>query len=136
MISVNYERILAPLKDADGDEIVIKHATELARLSGGTVILSHVAHTHTRDSAAYLEEQARSWLEHHAETLRGQGIPVEVMVVEGEPAEGICQAAERTGASLIVMGSHRHGQVRHLLLGSVTEAVIRNCSTSVMVVRP
>ena len=59
------------------------------------------------------------------------------MVLEsGEPADGILRAARAVDADLIVMASHGHSQVRHFLLGSVTEAVARSDTFPVLLVRP
>lgn len=133
---MEYRRILVPMKLDPGDANILVHAGALARLAGASVTLAHVAHTHSRDAAAVLNDEAEAYLEEQAAALRAQDLEVDVLVLDGEPSEGIRQAAERTGADLIVMGSHGHSQVRHVLLGSVTERVIRNGDTAVLLVRP
>lgn len=55
--------------------------------------------------------------------------------IEGLPKEVILEEAERWGADLIVIGSHGHGAVKRILLGSVTQAVVLHASCSVEVVR-
>ena len=131
-----YERILVPLKNDPGDEAVLGHATELARLGGSALVLAHVAHTHTRDAAAVLNEEAQRYLEQQAAAARAAGVKVQTIILDGEASEGICQAAAETDADLIVMGTHGHSQVRHFLLGSVTERVIRSSDRPVLLVRP
>ena len=93
-------------------------------------------HSHSRDATSFLRADAEAYLEEAARPLRDQGFRVQTVVVEGEPAEAITGAAAESGADLIVMGSHGHSQVRHFLLGSVTEAVIRGSEIPVLVVRP
>jgi nucleotide-binding universal stress UspA family protein len=44
------------------------------------------------------------------------------------------EEAERLSADLIVMGTHGHGPVRHALLGSVAERVIREAPCPVLTV--
>jgi nucleotide-binding universal stress UspA family protein len=63
------------------------------------------------------------------------GFRTESVTVEAAPTwKGIAEVAEQRGASLIVLGTHdRHGVLGHLL-GSVTSAVVSNCSVSVLVV--
>ncbi len=101
-----------------------------------TLILAHAVHSHARDATSYLRADAETYLEEAARPFRDQGFRVQTLVVEGEPAEAIRGAAAESGADLIVMGSHGHSQVRHFLLGSVTEAVIRGSEIPVLVVRP
>ena len=44
---------------------------------------------------------------------------------EGSVVEEILKTAQEISADLIVMGSHGHGPVYHLLVGSVTEGVLK-----------
>ena len=53
-----YDRILVPLKGDRTDEAVVAHTGSLAKMSGGVVFLLRVLHTHSRDEAAFFEEQA------------------------------------------------------------------------------
>ncbi len=66
--------------------------------------------------------------------LRSDGIEAQAMLVKGDPAKLIVEKAEELGAELIVVGSHGHGLLRKVLLGSVSEAVIRHARCNVMVV--
>jgi nucleotide-binding universal stress UspA family protein len=131
-----YQRILVPLKLADGDRTILDHAAALARLTGGSLTLCYVAHTHSRDATATLHDRAQSELDERARELRAQGLHVDVLLERGEPADGILQAARALDADLIVMASHGHSQVRHFLLGSVTDAVVRSDTFPVLLVRP
>ena len=57
-------------------------------------------------------------------------------VREGRPAAAILDLAETLHPDLIVIGSHGRGGLDHLLLGSVTERVLRRARVPVLVVRP
>jgi len=59
---------------------------------------------------------------------------VENVVEVGDPAETIMDYAKRSGVDLIVMSTHGRKGVRHLLLGSVAEKVIRHSPVAVMTV--
>jgi len=54
----------------------------------------------------------------------------------GAPAEEIAQLASDLEADLVVVGTHGRRGVRHLLLGSVAEGVVRMAPCPVLVVRP
>jgi nucleotide-binding universal stress UspA family protein len=131
-----YGQILVPLKWDPSDEAVIEHACALARLSGAQVTLLHVVHSHSRDEFAYLEQRARGHLTDEAARIAARGIEVSIRVTLGEPAESITAVADEIGADLIVMATHGHSGVRHVFVGSVTEDVIRQSDTPVLLVRP
>jgi nucleotide-binding universal stress UspA family protein len=131
-----YQQILVPLKQAEGDEAVVEHAGSLALLTGGRVTLVHVVHSHSRDEAAYLVEQAREYLDRWTDRLAARGVPAATRVVQGEPAAGITTLAQELDADLIIMATHGHSEVRHVFLGSVTEDVIRSSDTPVLLVQP
>ena len=131
-----YDRILVPLKGDNTDEAIVAHVGALARLSGGKVTLLRVIHSHSRDEAAFSEEQARTYLNGQVARLATQGVTAEVNVVAGEPAASIAVVARELAADLIVMATHGHREVRHVLMGSVTEDVVRSSTTPVLLVRP
>jgi nucleotide-binding universal stress UspA family protein len=62
-------------------------------------------------------------------------VPVQVQVAVGKPAEEILRVAREGKVGLIVMGTHGRTGVRHLLLGSVAEAVTRHAPCPVFTVR-
>ena len=63
-----------------------------------------------------------------------QGLQIEVLIREGAAPENILKVAEQKSPDLIVMATHGRTGVRHLLLGSVTEKVIRAASCPVLAV--
>lgn len=63
------------------------------------------------------------------------GAPVESVVLEGDPADVIVEEAARWNADLVVVGTHGRGGLKRLVLGSVSEAVVRRAPCSVEVVR-
>lgn len=66
---------------------------------------------------------------------RRQGVRVTFLVWEGDPAESIIAAASAEGVDMIVLGSHGRGPVGRLLLGSVSQEVVRQATVPVVVVR-
>jgi nucleotide-binding universal stress UspA family protein len=83
-----------------------------------------------------METDARSRLERLARQKVGRTARYEVEVMMGDPGIGILQVAKRLRANLIVMATHGRKGVRHLLLGSVAERVIREAPCPVLTVRP
>jgi nucleotide-binding universal stress UspA family protein len=67
---------------------------------------------------------------------RPTGLSVSFLVWTGDPGESIVAAAESEAADLIVVGTHGRGTIGRLLLGSVSEYVIRHAPCPVLVARP
>jgi nucleotide-binding universal stress UspA family protein len=66
----------------------------------------------------------------------GPPLKMETRIVEETTtAHGIAQTARDEGADLIVVGSHGHGALRKLVLGSVTTRVLAEATVPVLVVR-
>ena len=55
-------------------------------------------------------------------------------VARGDPARSIVSAAKRVNADLIVMGTHGHGAMYNLLVGSVTKGVIKHSARPVLLI--
>lgn len=64
-----------------------------------------------------------------------QGIKATFLAKVGPAADTIAAVAEKGGYHLVMMGSHGHGTLTNLVLGSVATKVIANCSTPVLLVR-
>lgn len=92
------------------------------------------AHVEQRQQLA---RRAPEWTRAAAERIR-QGVPhasVTTCIREGKPDEVIVDEATQWGADRIILGSHGHGPLGRLLLGSVAEAVLRHAPCSVEVIR-
>jgi len=63
------------------------------------------------------------------------GVPISTRLATGDPADSICAYAAEIDARLVAIGSRGHGTVAALLLGSVSQAVVRQARCPVLVVR-
>ncbi|MDD3276556.1 MAG: universal stress protein, partial [Kiritimatiellales bacterium] len=66
--------------------------------------------------------------------LRASGVNAQAILLKGNAAELILEQAENLDVDMIVMGSHGHGLLRKMLIGSVTEAVLRDALCNVLIV--
>ena len=129
-------------------ERVIEVAAALARDCGGTITLLHVARPEpdfvgydagpqsVRDQVATEFRAQRRMLQDLADRLRAAEVEATPVVVQGSIAETVVEQATRIGAALIVVGSHGRSAVMDLLVGSVSEGVIRRSPIPVLVVPP
>jgi nucleotide-binding universal stress UspA family protein len=70
-----------------------------------------------------------------AQRLRSSGLDASWSVYEGDPAATIIEVAKRTGADLVVVGTHGRTGLSRLLLGSVARNVLQHAHASVLVLR-
>jgi nucleotide-binding universal stress UspA family protein len=64
-----------------------------------------------------------------------QGLQASYVAKIGHAAEVIAEAATKGKYDLVVMGSHGHGTLTNLVMGSVATKVLANCSTPVLLIR-
>jgi nucleotide-binding universal stress UspA family protein len=70
------------------------------------------------------------------EGQEGEGFITDDIIVErGNPVEQILKQAEERSCDLIVMGTHGHGTLADVMLGSTARRVIRRSKIPVLVVR-
>ncbi len=125
---------------------VVESALDIARSCKGKVWLLHVAAPEpdfvgydvgpqsVRDSVAKDFHREHAELQGIANRLRDQAIETTALLVQGATAETILHEANKLQVNMIVVGSHGHGAVHRLLVGSVSEHVLRNSTTPVLVV--
>ena len=70
-----------------------------------------------------------------ASILRGRS-HVASEVVTGQPAETLVRQAAREASDVIVVGARGAGALTRLVLGSVSESVLRHAECPVLIVRP
>ena len=116
-------------------------ATTLARRLGAKIVLAHVVETYPMEVTALdftdalrrLAATAQRELARLATTAPFRGIEVEICVSSGKPWVEIVRLAEERGAEVIVMAMHGRGFVSRVVMGSVTEKVLRHAPCPVLV---
>jgi nucleotide-binding universal stress UspA family protein len=137
-----YKRILVALENTPYDEAILQHVRGLAKLSGASVVLIHVADGFAARNVNQLSlreseemRQDREYLETICAELTSDGIDVDSVLAGGDPAREIVSAAEREGCDLIGMSTHGHGFVKDVLYGSVANEVRHITRVPVLLVR-
>ena len=118
-----YRRILVPLDGSPVDDVVLEHVIRLAEVFHSEVILLRVAHFHTRDTMTHEVDDAQAVLDRVAPRLAGKGFAVRTVVGRGEPVDDTVEQAEKLDCDLIAMGTHGHGALKRVVLGSFAEKV-------------
>lgn len=136
------QRILLATDLSTASEGAAEQAIELAHgLGANLLVMSVIDPTEATLRRGLVErmDQRRATREAAAQALvvrgRAAGIAVSFLVWEGEPGPSIVEAAESERADMVVVGSHGRGRVGRLVLGSVSDHVVRNAPCPVLIVR-
>jgi len=138
--------ILTPVDFSPATRAVLATALELARTTGGDVVLLHAVQPPVittdyglsveamRETLALSEAAAKKQLAHLEKLVAAKGVEVKSRLTNGFAAGNIIEAARKTRAAYIVLGSHGHTAVYDLLVGSTTHAVIKKAPCPVVIV--
>jgi len=146
---MDFDRILCPIDFSDVSRGALQHAVALAKWYDSEITALHVVHVpffpqppilsafaDTRDTAFSSHEAAEEMLRTWLEPARQAGVKTRVMVDRGNPAAQILQEATSSRTGLITMGTHGFTGFDRLLLGSVTEKVLRKAACPVLTIPP
>ena len=137
-----YKRILVPLEHSPTDQTILRHVTDLAKMSGAEVILLHVADGWAARNMEQLNlkeseemKEDRAYLERVAKELRAAGLNVDAVLAAGDPAKEIAAAAEREKVDLIALATHGHRLLDDVVRGSTATALRHNTRIPILMVR-
>lgn len=82
----------------------------------------------------YADEVARA-TDRALKSLAKAGIETKLVVKRGSAGEEIAHFAQKQGVDLVIMGSHGHGALSGLVMGSVATRVLASCQVPVLLVR-
>lgn len=133
--------ILAAIDYSDSSSLVVEQTLELApRKQPVELHFLHVNQGNPNDDDAQEARRAEllEWLTARLKTAHGVDDKTKIVVHEaaGDPADVIVEMAGDLLADAVVVGTHGRRGVQRMVLGSVSESVVRNCGCPVLVVRP
>ncbi len=142
----SYRKILVCVDFSPVTAAVVESAVGLAEATKAQVELLHVAAPEpdfvgyapgpgsVRDQVAKELRAEHRQLGELAEAFSQAGVSVSPLMIAGPTVEKILEQAERFGAELVVLGSHGHGALFDLIVGSVTQGLLRRAGVPVLVV--
>lgn len=144
MVTIN--RILCPVDFSGHSRLALDYATVLARWYEAEVVALHAyaiamvpatigaMPAMTTVGVPLTREEIERDLETFVRPAQAAEVKTTATVTTGGPARTILETADRIQASLIVMGTHGASGFERLVLGSVTEKVLRKARCPVLVV--
>jgi nucleotide-binding universal stress UspA family protein len=137
------QTILVPLDGSVVAEAALTPAADLAREANANLVLLRAAEAHTLPMGDLVEAQVTvmQQTQEYLASIRARVVQwgvkqVEISAWYGTAVEAIVEAARYRKADLIVMSSHGRSGVARLVLGSVTERVLRATTVPILVIRP
>jgi nucleotide-binding universal stress UspA family protein len=140
--------VLAPVDFSPVTQRVVEEAAVLARAIGGRLVLLNVvppppimaSEYAANDVAVQVLQQSKraaaTKLARLQKQLSDVGLTAHAIHRVGPPGPRIVEQAERLQAELIVIGSHGHGSIYDLLVGSTTTRVLKVATCPVIIVPP
>lgn len=139
--------VIAALDFSDASSPVLEMAASMAKAFGASLQIVHVIEPEPTYSAYgftpeefpaihTFQKEARVRAEKALAAQKekvGEGV-VETHLLEGNPLHAILDYAESVDDGLLVIGSHGHGVIASVLLGSVAEGVVRKAEIPSLVV--
>ena len=133
---MNVRRILCPTDFSETSAHAVEQAAAVARYYNASILGLHVAPPMDPSVDAGSLTDLREQTTAAFQDVTMGGVPLAVAVEVGSPVRHILERASRLPADLIVMGTHGAGGFQHLVLGSVTEKVLRKAPCPVLTVPP
>lgn len=145
---IELHRILVPTDFSKFSRIALTYASDFADKFAADLYLLHVVQdlavfipdmiTVAPPPAPTIEQMTRAVHDAFDRLVKDNQLerfPIHREVREGTPFYEIVRYAKETHIDLIIMGTHGHTGLTHMLLGSVTEKVVRKAPCPVLTVR-
>lgn len=140
------KKILFPTDFSEHARSVVPHAIEMAKKFNAEVFVLHVVHEPVYAAQYQIEldphavrksltESSETQLAELAKEFEAEGVRVKTQTVVGAPFVEIIRVAREEDVGLVMLGSHGGGAIKHMLLGSTAERVVRKARRPVLIVR-
>ena len=137
-----YTNILVAIEHSPADRTVIDHVQQLAKLTGASLLLVHVADgwaARHYDELALRESEEmkedRAYLEQIREELAGHGFATRTHLAMGDPATELVKVAQAQSVDLIAMSTHGHRFLNDLVRGTTVNRVRHLVKIPILLVR-
>ncbi len=144
---IRFQKILSPIDFSAHSQAALEHAEEIARRFGAELIVAHVVEPVLYPVAYGLppvapvnyEEAARASAQKAlaalVDAIGKRGGKVRALVTTGIASLRICEIVAEEHIDLVVLATHGYTGLKHVLLGSTAERVVRGCPCPVLTVK-
>ena len=141
------KKVLVPIDFSDYSKSSLRYAVNFAKQFNAEIYLIYVLEPviYPPDFSmgqiaipsvnAEWDERAREELENLAKTEIPEGVSVKIILKNGKPFLEIIDTASEENIDLIIIATHGHSGVEHILFGSTAEKVVRKAPCPVLTLR-
>jgi len=142
--ALNFHRILVAYDGSEQAWKALELAAKMAKGCGAKLYIIHVVPVPEDYADCYVcaeimakaLEKGREIINRAREVLKNTlGVDAETILEKGDPGKKIVEKAEELNVDLIVVGSTGKSGIKKLVLGSVSEKVVKSASRPVLVVK-
>jgi nucleotide-binding universal stress UspA family protein len=135
--------ILLPIDGSEHADRAAAYAAKMTAMMGARLLVLHchrpfpvkLGEPYFQKAIDKIMHQAGGLLAPFRSTFKEKGLDHSELIIEGPPAEKICEVARIENCEMIVMGSRGRSDLKGLLLGSVAHRVLQQAPCPVLVVR-
>jgi nucleotide-binding universal stress UspA family protein len=142
---ISLKKILCPIDHSDCSKEALKYAVSFAMKDEAKLLLLHIIDIRSFNEGLdamstqvpneeTFEQLRVKLLDCIPEEIRDD-LDVEAIVIQGIPFAEIISTAKEKEIDMIVIGSHGRTGISHMMLGSVSEKVVRKAPCPVLTVR-
>lgn len=139
-------KLLLAVDLSESSHKVIKSALQLFEKQNFEIYLLHVADPEPEllgldygpaSSRVHMKnkiQKERKKLFEFAEKYKSEAVKITPLSAQGPTAEKIIEETDKLNCDVIIIGSHGRGAVRHILVGSVSEEILRKSGMPVLII--
>ncbi|HMK66613.1 MAG TPA: universal stress protein [Thermodesulfobacteriota bacterium] len=143
------ERILVVSRSTKYSQKAVHYGVLLAKSLGAEVFIIHSIHNpfglegwnlpvafvpELEREYKKLLETSRSDLEKMIGEEKATGLPIEIIISEGEPNQDIFKTVKEKKIDLLILRSHKEGKLEHIFFGRDIDEIVRKLPCSVMLI--
>lgn len=136
--------ILVPTDFSELSNEAVDYAFSMAKRIGAKMIFMHTLEwpdhpdemTPMADEGyAFMKDRGHAMLHDLVEQAEKEGLEASTLLADGVPFVEIIQAARKSNADLIIMGTHGRTGLSHVMMGSQAEKVVRQAPCPVLTIK-
>ena len=144
---VSISKVLVPIDFSDYSKSALKYAVNFAKIFKADMFLIYVVEPiiyppdfsmgqiAIPSVSTEWDERAKEELDKLAKTEISSDVNVKTIIKTGKPFVEIIETATEENIDLIIIATHGHSGVEHILFGSTAEKVVRKASCPVLTLR-
>jgi len=127
---------------------LIKYAKRISKFENGKLLLVHsatmdvyldtsvIASPTIYESIEVQKRAVKEKMDELVQNLKEKGFECEGMIVDSPIANAVLKIMNDSKADLLILGTHKHGKLYHLLMGNIHESILSRTNCPVLLVPP